>query len=138
MVGNNGSPFNYIFRLDGQSALMTDRSSEDSDYYEGEEADAVRTTFVAPVLAILNHSNYFYADEQGFRCDNKITYGCEILGAGPATITASNILVTLENGTLYSITCDMHQVCKEGVLDVSVTFTFTDYGTTVVEAPAAE
>ena len=138
MVGTNPQKFDYTFLFDGKKALMTDNRSEDTEYYEDEMADAVRTTFVAPVLAILEHSNYFCADEKGYICDREITYDCEILGKGHATITATDIVVVAEGDTLLSITCNMHQVCEEGELDVTVTFTFSDYGTTVVEAPAAE
>ena len=138
MTGTNPQDFDYTFLFDGKKALMTDNTSEDTEYYEDEWADAVRTAFVAPVLAILEHSNYFYADEKGYICDREITYECEILGAGLATITAYDIVVVAEGDTLLSITCNMHQVCEEDELDVTVTFTFSNYGTTVVTAPSAE
>ena len=140
MNGTNPEKFDYTFMLDGMSATMTDNYSSDTIYYGDEEADAVRSTFIAPVLAILEHTEYFYADEKGYLSDYPITYDCEILGQdGPATITATNIVVTAEGDTLLSISCNMHQVSYTGEeLDVTVTFTFSDYGTTVVEEPIEE
>ena len=138
MVGTNPQDFDYTFLFDGKKALMTDNTSDDTEYYEDEMADAVRTTFVAPVLTILQHTEYFYAGEKEYLCDYAITYDCEILGQGLATITATDIVVVAEGDTLLSITCNMHQVLGKDEFDVTVTFTFSDYGTTVVEAPAAE
>ena len=118
---------------------MTDNYSGDTEFFEGEEADAVRLTSIAPVLAILDHTEYFYADEKGYLCDYPIRYECEILGhEGPVSITATDIVVQAEGDTLLSIYCNMHQVGIEDELDVTVLFTFSDYGTTVVEKPIEE
>ena len=54
---------------------------------------------------------------------------------GTATIASSSNLVTLDTeGRLSTLSCNMVQTCNGYTVNVTVTFTFTGYGTTVIGA----
>ena len=102
-------------------------------FYEGEEADMVRSIFVDTALALLDHADLFVSTENGFRYDGEITYEVDIIGVGHATIVSSNNVVTLyEDGTMNTLSCHMVQTCEDMEVIVDVTFTYSDYGTTVI------
>ena len=132
-----GDAFDYDLLFNNSDCLMIDNLSDYSALYEGEEGEMVRSIFVDTALALLAHGESFTLTENGYLCEAAITYECDVLGAGHATITATNNLVTLDaGGNLASLSCDMVQSCEGEVLQVTVTFTFINYGTTVITPPA--
>ena len=106
--------------------------------YLDEEADMVRSIFVDTAIAVLSHGDNFVLTENGYFCGDTITYDCYIIDIGPATIVSTNNLVNLDaKGNLLTLSCSMLQTCGDDVVNVTnVTFTFTDYGTTVVDMGA--
>ncbi len=135
MVGTvDGDSFDYTFLFANGSCLMTDELGEgDPEFYEGEEATSIRAMFVDIALALLAEGDHFTLTNEGYRCNDTITYECDVLGIGRATIASSDNLVTLDaDGKLLTLSCHMLQTCEEGTVDVTVTFTFTDYGTTAI------
>ena len=136
----DGDSFDYDICFADGNCLMTDKGSDDTDFFEGEESDMVRAMFIDVALALLDEGDKFTLTSDGYRCDDAITFTTDILGMrGTATIVSSNNLVTLDNaGKLFSLSCNMVQSCDGEVLDVTVTFTFTNYGTTTITPPAAE
>lgn len=139
MVGAvDGDDFDYDLLFDATGCLMIEKDDDDDyvEFFAGEEGASVRAMFVDTALALLAHGDEFTLTESGYRCDTAITYDCEVLGVGPATITATNNLVTLDaNGALHTLSCNMQQVCDMGTVNVTVTFTFTSYGSTVITPP---
>ena len=135
MVGTvDGDAFDYTFFFANGSCLMTDELGEGNpEFYEGEEATSIRAMFVDIALALLAEGDHFTLTSEGYRCNDTITYQCEVLGMGTATIASSDNLVTLDaDGKLLTLSCHMLQTCEEGTVDVTVTFTFTNYGTTAI------
>ena len=135
----DGDAFDYDICFADGNCLMTDKGSDDTEFFEGEESDMVRAMFIDVALALLAEGDKFTLASDGYRCDDAITYQSEILGQGTATIVSTNNVVTLDtNGNLYSLSCNMLQTCNNYTVDVTVTFTFTDYDTTTITPPAAE
>ncbi len=138
MVGTvDGDDFDYDIYFANGNCLMIDNDGGDPQLYEGDDATMVRSVFVDTALALLAEGDRFALTNEGYRCNDAITYECDVLGAGRATIVATNNLVTLNEGeSLHSLSCNMLQSCEGDTVDVVVTFTFTAYGTTVINAPA--
>ena len=103
--------------------------------FEGEEADMVRSIFVNTAIAVLSHGDNFVLTENGYFCGDDVTYGCYVTDVGNATIVSKNNLVNLDaDGKLLSLSCSMLQTYSDGKVNVTnVTFTFDDYGTTVID-----
>ncbi len=129
----NGDAFDYTMKFADENCHMGENGVLD-EFYEGEEADMVRSIFIDTALALLNHADQFVSTENGFRCDGEITYEIDVLGMkGRATIVATNNIVTLHtNGDMHTLSCHMVQTCEGETVIVDVTFTYTDYGTTVI------
>ena len=141
MVGTvDDDAFDYDILFADGNCLMIEGGSDYTEFFEGEESTMVRAMFLDVALALLAEGEHFTLTNEGYRCDDAVTFTTEILGMDePATITCTNSLVTLDNaGKLLCLSCNMLQSCEDNSLNVVVSFTFTDYGTTVVEAPAAE
>ena len=132
----DGDAFDYDICFADGNCLMTDKDSDDTELFEGEESDMVRAMFIDVALALLDEGDKFTLTSEGYRCDDAITFTTEILGMDePATIVSSNNLVTLDSaGKLFSLSCNMVQSCEGNTLNVTVTFTFTNYGTTTITA----
>lgn len=139
----NGDAFDYDILFNESGCLMTEHDGDGAEsyveFFPGEEGDMVRSIFVDTALALLAHGDRFTATDAGYACETAITYECDVLGVGHATITASEILVTQdEQGKLNTLTCKMLQVCEDDPVNVSATFTFSHYGTTAFTPPTAE
>ena len=136
----DGDSFDYDICFADGNCLMTEYGSDYTELFEGEESDVVRAMFIDVALALLDEGDKFTLTSDGYRCDDAITFTTEILGMDePATIVSSNNLVTLDSaGKLFSLSCNMVQSCEGDTLNVTVTFTFTNYGTTTITPPAAE
>ena len=139
MAGNmEDDEFDYTMKFADGNCLMGEDGVLD-EFYEGEEADMVRSIFVDTALALLDHADQFVSTENGFRFDGEITFEVDIIGVGPATIVSTNNVITLyENGDMNSLSCHMVQTCVEGSVIVDVTFTYSDYGTTVISSAEGE
>lgn len=134
----DGNPFDFSFKLDG------DRGAD----AEGVVTDAatvanIRNTYINTVLCFLENFDAFeYDPEDGvFTSAGPISYELTI-NVGEiysATITVTDVIVFIDgNNNLASMTCVMKQeIVEEGTgeeseLNLSVTFEFSDYGTTVI------
>ena len=139
MAGNvEGDEFDYTMKFADGNCLMGENGVLD-EFYEGEEADMVRSIFVDTALALLDHADQFVSTENGFRFDGEITFEVDIIGVGPATIVSTNNVITLyENGDMNSLSCHMVQTSEAGNVTVDVTFTYSDYGTTVISPAECE
>ena len=130
----DGDAFNYTMKFADGNCNMGENGVLD-ELYEGEDADMVRSIFIDTALALLNHADQFTATENGFRYDGEISYEVEIMGYGRATIVATNNVVTMNaNGDMDTLSCHMVQTSGEDTVIVDVTFTYSDYGTTVISA----
>lgn len=125
---DDGEVIDYSVKIDG------DKGEMDGESMEADEVDAVKTVFVETILAVAeNFDDFTYnAEEQVFVNKANIVYDVEVLGES-ANITASNVKVTFnEDNRVTSISCHMVQVCDGDNIVLDITFTFSDYGTTVV------
>ena len=131
----SGSDFDCTIYFVDDLCVMFEGDSSNPERFEGEDADMVRSIFVETALAVLAHGDNFILTDEGYLCKDAVTYECDIIDVGRATIVATNNLVKLnDNGDLLSLTCAMYQTCDGEVVDItSVTFAFTNYGTTVIE-----
>ena len=130
----DGDAFNYTMKFADGNCNMGENGVLD-ELYEGEDADMVRSIFIDTALALLNHADQFAATENGFRYDGEISYEVEIMGYGRAAIVATNNVVTMNaNGDMDTLSCHMVQTGGEDTVIVDVTFTYSDYGTTVISA----
>ena len=109
---------------------------------DAEELAALRNIYVNTTLAVVNNFSSFTYDavKGAFVSKEPIVYMVNVMEY-VATITASNVEVKLDsNKNISEITCDMkHEYTEHGreeELMMKATFTFTDYGTTVVNVPA--
>ena len=125
---DDGEVIDYSVKIDG------DKGEMDGESMEADEVDAVKTVFVETILAVAeNFDDFTYnAEEQVFVNKANIVYDVEVLGES-ANITASNVKVAFnEDNRVTSISCHMVQVCDGDNIVLDITFTFSDYGTTVV------
>ena len=109
---------------------------------DAEMLEAVKDIYISTTLAVVEDFDSFTYDAENdvFVSTADIVYSVTVMGTS-ATITASNAKVKLDaDKNIAEIACDMKQeYMDEGVKDeliMKVTFTFTDYGTTVVNVPA--
>ena len=129
------------FYLDGDKGMYQEGASI-LEAMDAEELAALRNIYVNTTLAVVNNfSSFTYDAVKGvFVSKEPIVYRVNVIEYD-ATITASNVEVKLDsNKNISEITCDMkHEYTENGrdyELTMKATFTFTDYGTTVVNVPA--
>lgn len=127
---DTGETFEELVKLDGNTCLVEEEVSNDP-----EMVNAIKTVYVATVLGVMNNFDNFTFDsaEGVFKSNVAIVYDVNVLGED-CTITANNVVVTIDTANkLATMNCDMKQVFDGGELNMTVTFTFSDYGTTVIE-----
>lgn len=122
------------FKLAGDKAIIEGSPADE------EGVAAVKEFYVKTVLAIAeNYEDFEYdADKQSYVAKKTITYFMEDLAGYDANITAEDAMVKLDvDNKIGMIACHMIQESEEDGrpirLEMDVEFTFTDYGTTVVE-----
>ncbi len=115
------------------AVFMTTESAgqTDSQYIPGaEEANAGRSSILEHLKPLLKYNNYDYDKEsKTYKLNKQITEPFEEQKISDATLT-------VENGKVAKIIYTF-PITENGVaMNVSITLTFTDYGTTVVNDPA--
>lgn len=138
----NGEAFDgscyYKYCLDGDRGLEID--GETSRLVDKDVVDAIRTLFIDISLGIINNlSDFTYSVENDAFVSNKtITIDVDVMGE-KATLINDNVEVDInDQNQILSIKCDMIQdffgddIERNLVLEVE--FSFSDYGTTIVEA----
>ena len=144
-IGIEGvSSTSSIVKIAGNKCLIDDEIGHEV------EINNVKELFIKTMLMLVNNFSDFTYDEENdlFVANKTISYVLENMmiadvdgnntSIGDVIITAENAKVELdENMKIYKITCHMTQdfymynMPQKFVIDVK--FTFTDYGTTVVE-----
>lgn len=107
--------------------------------------DAVRSFYLDTVLAMMQNFDQFTYDPE-FNCFvsiEDITYTVDVEPYGTVGISVNDVCITFDDTrSVYSITCNMTQSFVEDgqpneyVLEVQ--FTYSDYGTTVIDPASAE
>ena len=124
----------FVMKLDGNKAELDGEYNDDAAVVEG-----IKNIYVGTSLAMVkSFSNFVFDKEKGvFAASEAIEYDVTVQGYD-AHITADNVKVKLDTKNLITeIDCDMKQEFKAGdqdkVLELHVTFVFSDYGKTVVK-----
>ncbi len=128
-----------VYMLAGDVSAYVDEG-EDLEIMDKESTDALRTVFISTTLMVLdNFANFTYDAASGYYvAAQPITYRVDVFEYVNTEIIASNVKVKFDaNFNITEITCDMVQNYVENgtpkQLFVNVTFTFWDYGTTVIQ-----
>ena len=95
------------------------------------EVDEGRDGMLDSMEEMMNFANYDYDKEtKTYKSNKKIT---EITEGKQVT----DVVLTVENGKIASISYSYKQTQNNVEMTMSITITFTDYGTTVAEDPNA-
>ena len=130
-----GEAFIYVYKLSGNKAVET----TEGFILDAEEVQALKSVYINTAVAILENFNDFEYDEANkvFKSKTDVTYSVNVMGQD-ATIISKNVKVTFdEDKNIAEIETEMTQQfiesgkSKEYVLNVK--FTYSDYGTTVVD-----
>lgn len=131
--------FDYNCKIDGNNATMDDLIRGEHMQLDAEAITALKDTYINTATAIVeNFDNFTYdKDSKAYKSNQDIVYTVTIAGL-EATITAKAVSVTLDaNLNIASIACTMIQDFVENATPkqytLDITFTYSDYGTTVVE-----
>lgn len=127
-----------VVKIDNNKYLIDDEKAEEEDIRN------IQELFIKTSLAIVsNFENYDYDKEKDQYVSNTtIIYSVNMIVddtiSTTATITVNDAIIKLDNEMrLYKIKCHMIQEFivdgYEKEFDFVPTFTFTDYGTTVIE-----
>lgn len=126
-------PHTNVFKLNGSAGTV------DGESMSGESLTATRNMTLGTALAIVNDFDKFEYNkaDDSYVSTEAIVYNVSVMNYN-AKITAKNVVVKLDDDmNITKIACNMTQefeddgVAKTYVLDI--TFTFSDYGTTVIE-----
>ncbi len=126
---SDGELFDEEIKLDGDSCVI-----EDSVETDAELVASVKSIYINTVLGVLeNFGSFTYdSDNNVYRGNADIVYNVNVTGTD-VVITAKNVVVTIDaNQKLATMSCDMTQAFEGEELNLTVTFEFSDYGTTVV------
>ena len=110
---------------------------ENEVFTEEEMMTAIKNGFVLPILTIAENGDQFVAqdDPNVYKCAGPITLHTTVSGT-EANVTMSDITVTFDGPYFSTITCKMKQEVvgdSPYTMNFTVTFTFSNYGTTVIE-----
>ena len=125
-------PYYSEVKLAGEKCLLDGEPARDS------EKQDIRELFINTSIAIVSNFDNFEYNEESDKYTSKeaIVYNLNMVTVS-AKITAENIVVELDaNMNIYKISCKMTQEFEMDGLQayvLNVTFTFTNYGTTVIE-----
>ena len=126
----------------GVAAIAGDKALVDGDPLGAEFIPMLKSVYVNTALAIVgNFDDFTYdATQNVFVGKGDITYTVDAsaMGYENVSITVKNVVVTLDaNEYIATIACDMTQSFIEDgnpeQLVMNVTFTYSNYGTTVIE-----
>lgn len=127
-------PHTNVFKLNGSAGTV------DGELMSGESLTATRNMTIGTALAIVNDFDKFEYNkaDDSYVSTEAIVYNVSVMNYN-AKITAKNVVVELDDDmNITKIACNMTQefeddgVAKTYVLDI--TFIFSDYGNTVVDA----
>ncbi len=112
---SEGEEFDKLFKFDNESAWGNNQ-------------------YVATILGALeDFSNYVYNSQSKVYESDTDVFFTETVDGITAQITAENVVVKIdENNKITEISCDMVQSFDGDSLSLTVTFAFSDYGTTVI------
>ena len=123
-----------LIKVDGERCSLNGEISDDPNTIV-----SVRSVFVDLALDLIgNFEAFTYDKETNTFIANRTLTGTATVSGYTAAITCESVRVTLdENNALAKITCKMTQDIEAGeqsaVFVLDVTFTYSNYGTTVVE-----
>ncbi len=127
-----------IAYLDGDKAAFSEDGRAPEWMTEG-ETEALRNVYIRTTLAVLENFKAFAYDvvTDTFVSTEAVMYSVNVMGID-AKITANDIRVWFgADNNITGISCNMKQDFVEGgtakTLEMQATFTFTNYGTTVID-----
>lgn len=127
-----------IAYLDGDKAAFSE-DGRAPKWMTGEETEALRNVYIGTTLAVLENFKAFAYDvvTDTFVSTEAVMYSVDVMGID-AKITANDIRVWFgADNNITGISCHMKQDFVEGgtakTLEMQATFTFTNYGTTVID-----
>ena len=129
-IGGYGYEFEEFLMLDGDVGFAIGEKTTDPAVVA-----SIKNIYVNTVLGVLeNFDNFTYDAENGvYKANSTIVYAVTVQGMD-ATITANDVVVTIDaDNKLAKMSCGMKQEFDGGELNLTVTFEFSDYGTTVIE-----
>ena len=138
-AGISTESFAYNCKIDGNNATMDDVISGQHMTMDAETITTVKDIYINTATAIVeNFDNFTYdKDSEAYKSNKDIVYTVTVMGY-EATITAKDVSVILDtNSNIASIDCTMIQDFEENgnpkQYTLDITFTYSNYGTTVVE-----
>ena len=127
-----------IAYLDGDKAAFSE-DGRAPEWMTEEETEALRNVYIHTTLAVLENFKAFAYDvvTDTFVSTEAVMYSVNVMGID-AKITANDIRVWFgADNNITGISCNMKQDFVEGgtakTLEMQATFTFTNYGTTVID-----
>ena len=130
--GDSQQPFSMVCLIDGDNAIA------DGEVFDAEQVASLKSVYINTTLAIIeNFSDFTYDAEKGtYNGKKDIVYEVDVMGI-PATITASDVVVTLDSeNAIATVACIMTQdffaYGEEQTFVLDITFSFSNYGTTVL------
>ena len=127
----DGEPFDTVIKITPEAVAVDDEVSA-----EAEMITAVKNVYLDTILAMLkDFSDYEHdAENHLYRAKEDIVYDVTVMEAS-ATITATDVTLKINADHYISeISCNMKQDLGSEIFLLQVTFSFSNFGTTVVEA----